>query len=87
MIDSFGISNFLTYENSTLGAKIQYPSDWKRAESNSNITFTSPLASNSDRYREKLELKVNSLLQNVTLDEYSSAVIKKLKEVLQILEF
>lgn len=80
MIDSFGISNFLTYENSTLGVKIQYPSDWKRAESNSNITFTSPLASNSDRYREKLELKVNSLLQNVTLDEYSSAVIKKLKE-------
>ena len=80
MIDSFGISNFLTYENSTLGVKIQYPSDWKRAESNSNITFTSPLTSNSDRYREKLELTVNSSLHNVTLDEYSSAVIKKLKE-------
>jgi len=40
--------NFLTYENSTLGIKIQYLSDWKKVESGNNrVTFFSPGLNNS----------------------------------------
>src|ERR671938_1243324 len=32
-------ANFLTYENSTWGIKIQYPSDWVKQTSGQGVTF------------------------------------------------
>jgi hypothetical protein len=73
MIDSFEInismikstmngttsnSWFVTYENnSTLGIKIQYPSNWKRVEyGNMAVVFLSPSERNSDRFLERQNL-------------------------------
>jgi hypothetical protein len=57
---------FLTYENnSTLGVKIQYPSNWQRIESEDNaqgVLFLSPSESNSDRFLESFSVSSNSLL-------------------------
>jgi hypothetical protein len=75
MIDSFEInismikstmngttsnSWFLTYENnSTLGVKIQYPSNWKRVEyGNMAVVFFSPSERNSDRFLESFSIRV-----------------------------
>jgi hypothetical protein len=46
--------NFLTYQNSTLGIKIQYPSNWQKKEygllSSQGLTFTSPVDKSSTNY-------------------------------------
>jgi hypothetical protein len=80
MIDSFELSTFLTYQNSILGVKLQYPSNWKRAESNNNITFIPQLVNSSDRHHAKFIISVKGLFQNETLGEYSNGLIKKLKD-------
>jgi hypothetical protein len=43
--------NFLTYDNATLGVKIQYPSNWEKFEQQNNtVLFISPFQSDLDRY-------------------------------------
>lgn len=81
MIDSFVVSDFLLYENPALGIKIQYPTDWeqKKAQTNDNITFISPLESNLDTYRDNVIITTNRLLKNITLDEYADTFVNELK--------
>ena len=74
---------FLTYENSTLGIKIQYPTGWKLMQVSNlpyltNI-FVSPLENNTDRYRENAFLKINEVSPNVTLNDYTSTITKTLQ--------
>jgi hypothetical protein len=82
MIDSFVVSDFLLYENPALGIKIQYPTDWeqKKAQTNGNITFISPLKSNLDTYRDNVIITTNRLLKNTTLDAYADTFINELKK-------
>jgi hypothetical protein len=81
MIDSFEISNFLLYENPTLGIKIQYPADWEEinGQADSKVTFISPLQSNLDMYRDNVMITIKSLSKNMTLDEYARMFISGLK--------
>jgi PsbP-like protein len=74
---------FLTYENSTLGIKIQYPTGWKLMKVGNlpyltNI-FVSPLENNTDRYRENAFLKINDVSPNLTLNDFTSKITKTLQ--------
>jgi hypothetical protein len=92
MIDSFEISigitnssgnSFLTYENnSTLGIKIQYPTNWQRIESEDNVhgvLFLSPSESNSDRFLESFSVSSSSLFNsnNNNVDELARRAISE----------
>jgi hypothetical protein len=71
---------FLTYENSSLGIKIQYPTGWELMKVGNlpyltNI-FVSPLENNKDRYRENAFLKINDVSPNMTLNDFTSTITK-----------
>ena len=51
-------SDFLIYENSTFGIKIQYPSDWLKNTTNQGATFVLPVernSSNPENFLAKLD--------------------------------
>ncbi|MDQ6668774.1 MAG: hypothetical protein M3Y53_11205 [Thermoproteota archaeon] len=91
MVDSFeiniGITNssgnsFLAYENnSTLGIKIQYPTNWQRIVSEDNVhgvLFLSPSESNSDRFLESFSVSSSSLFNsNNNVDELARRAISE----------
>ena len=76
MIDSFQISDFLLYENPTIGIKMEYPIDWqeKKAQDGSNVTFISPPQSNFDMYHANVTITTKSLSKNITLDQYGADI-------------
>jgi eukaryotic-like serine/threonine-protein kinase len=51
-------NNFLTYENSTLGIKMQYPSSWTKQTAGHGATFV--LLSNSEKNSEQFMAKLNA---------------------------
>jgi hypothetical protein len=72
-------NDFLVYQNNTFAVKIEYPSSWSKAEKDTNsldrfseiVSFYSPLQNSSDRYPEKVLLKVSDVGgQNRSLDDY-----------------
>ncbi len=72
-------NDFLIYQNNTFAVKIEYPSNWSKAENDTNsldrfseiVTFSSPFQNSSDRYSEKVLLKVSDLGgQNRSLNDY-----------------
>ena len=63
--------HFLTYQNSTDGIKIQYPSNWKKVEHGDNagipshtIEFLSPMTAN-DTFQENVFVKVDPFPQSL----------------------
>jgi YVTN family beta-propeller protein len=42
IIDTFEILEMVSYENPTIGIRIQYPSSWKNTETQGGVKFTSP---------------------------------------------
>src|ERR687890_1500080 len=89
---------FKTYENSTYGILMQYPSDWKKVEpspssqtSNFNIIvgFLSP--KESAFYRSPpaaLSIGIQNLSpsQSITVDQYSGAQINFIRQQARVLE-
>jgi hypothetical protein len=74
----------LIYQNNTYAIKIEYPFNWSKAENdtishdrfNEIVSFYSPLQNGSDRYSEKVLLKVLDLGgQNRSLDDYLNDTI------------
>jgi eukaryotic-like serine/threonine-protein kinase len=51
-------NNFLTYENSTLGIKMQYPSSWTKQTAGHGVTFV--LLSNGEKNSEQFMAKLNA---------------------------
>jgi eukaryotic-like serine/threonine-protein kinase len=51
-------NNFLTYENSTLGIKMQYPSSWTKQTAGHGATFV--LLSNGEKNSEQFMAKLNA---------------------------
>ena len=76
-------NSFLSYENnSTLGIKIQYPTNWQRIESEDNVhgvLFLSPSESNSDRFLESFSVSSRSLFNsnNNNVDELARRAISE----------
>ena len=59
---------FLTYENPSLGIKIEYPKDWTPMDQD-GFRFLSPKENDSDTFREYLVVargQVNQLIDNLT---------------------
>jgi hypothetical protein len=96
MIDSFEInigmikstmnittsnSWFQTYENnSTLGVKIQYPSNWKRVQyGDMAVVFLSPSESNSDRFLESFSIRATPS-NNKSLSELANQSIANYRQ-------
>jgi PsbP-like protein len=70
-------NNFLTYQNSTFGIKIQYPSNWAKEENNNAsdssskdlvVTFSSPTD-------DTVELFVNAADKSITLQNDASSTV------------
>ena len=75
-------SNFLTYQDTVNGFKIQYPSDWNKTNYPPNIPvviFMSPAQNATDNLFENLGVVIELLpMQNITLDQYSHGAIEQL---------
>ncbi|CAN5295149.1 hypothetical protein BH18THE2_BH18THE2_40300 [soil metagenome] len=75
-------SNFLTYEDTARGFKMQYPSDWKKSDYPPTIPivgFMSPAQNATDRFFENIIVTTYPLsTQNVTLDQVSHELIEQL---------
>jgi len=74
-------SNFVSYQDATLGIKFQYPEDWKKivhySANNSRIEFISPLQSQFEIFPPSFAVSVSNITSNLTLDRISKAIIDK----------
>jgi hypothetical protein len=76
-------NSFLTYENNTtLGIKIQYPSNWERDSYDKKIAFFAPsLEDKSNLIPVSLIVKVDNLpFQITSLDDYFSQYVSNLRK-------
>jgi photosystem II reaction center protein PsbP len=74
-------SNFVSYQDATLGIKFQYPEDWKKivhySANNSRIEFISPLQSQFEIFPPSFVVSVSNTTCNLTLDRISKVIIDK----------
>jgi len=74
-------SNFVSYQDATLGIKFQYPEDWKKivhySANNSRIEFISTLQSQFEIFPPSFVVSVSNTTSNLTLDRISKAIIDK----------
>jgi hypothetical protein len=68
------VTNFLKYENSTYGIKIQYPSDWSVAGGN-NPSIIASFYRQSD-YRSHVIVQVEDLTTSYTLNQYLNSLMR-----------
>ena len=79
-------ADFTDYSNSSYQFELKYPQIWDRKDIDDPITgevvsFTSPLESSTDLFREKLYITVEYLpSDSATLEEYSQTVIKRIEQ-------
>ena len=94
-----GNNNMLTYENSTYGMRMQYPSDWHKEENVSSgsdnnsmlvnvVRFSSPFKNTSDTTSESLDLKVDNIsdIKPITLAQYANDTINDIRQDFKIIE-
>jgi len=83
--NTLATSGFTTYENSTLGIKIQYPSNWENQTKSENashytVTFVSPSLlypeNTAHRIRDTLTIDCRNPPANIPLNERANAFIK-----------
>lgn len=92
-------NKMLTYENSTYGIQMQYPSNWHKEEnvsigSDNNSTlvdvvkFNSPSKNISDTFSESLDIKVDNIsdIKPITLAQYANDTINDLGQDFKIVE-
>jgi len=74
-------SNFVSYQDATLGIKFQYPENWKKilhySANNSRIEFISPLQSQFEIFPPSFVVSVSNTTDNLTLDRLSKTIIEK----------
>lgn len=76
-------NNFLTYQDSTLGIKIDYPAGWTHElHAASLVTFLASLESDSNTYPAGLGVKVQYMTssKNISLNEITKVQIKNLTQ-------
>jgi hypothetical protein len=82
---------FSTFNNSSLGVEIQYPSNWQVIDGRNDndgvleiAGFISGFEDRVDRYKDRLWVSLDTLPnQNMSLKEYSEEVIKQYGDSLQ----
>jgi len=82
-------SQFVSYQDTILGIKFQYPLSWKKAvyysANTSRIDFFAPLASQAEIFPPSLVISISNTTQNSTLAEITKAILAKAKQ--SMLEF
>jgi PsbP-like protein len=75
-------NNFLTYQDSTLGIKIDYPAGWaQELHAGGLVTFLTMLESDTNTYPAGLGVKVQNLAsKNTSLNEITKVQIKNLTQ-------
>lgn len=78
-------TNFLTYENPTLGVKIQYPATWIESQNGLKdfsdvVGFYAPFGNLSDISTGTLIVSIRHYSHNITLDGYNSLINNLLKQ-------
>jgi eukaryotic-like serine/threonine-protein kinase len=95
-----GIDNkMLTYENSTYGIRMQYPSNWHKEENLSSgsdnnsmlvdvVKFISPTKNASDTSSESFDLKIDNIsdIKPITLAKYANNSIEDLRKDFDIIK-
>jgi eukaryotic-like serine/threonine-protein kinase len=79
---SININKFLTYQDSTLGIKIDYPAGWTHElHAGSIVTFLASLGSDSNTYPAGLGIKIQHLKsKNISLNNITKIQIKNLTQ-------
>ncbi len=77
--------NFLTYENPTLGLKIQYPATWIESQNGLKdfsdvVGFYAPFGNLSDISTGTFIVSIRHYSHNITLDGYNSLINNLLKQ-------
>jgi eukaryotic-like serine/threonine-protein kinase len=76
-------NNFIAYQDSTLGIKIDYPAGWTHElHAGSLVTFLASLESDSNTYPAGLGVKVQHMKssKNISLNEITKVQIKNLTQ-------
>ena len=89
----------LTYENSTYGIRMQYPSNWQKEENLSSgsdnnsmlvdvVKFISPTKNASDTSSESFDLKIDNIsdIKPITLAKYANNSIEDLRKDFDIIK-
>ncbi|MFY9796649.1 MAG: hypothetical protein WAJ93_13260, partial [Candidatus Nitrosopolaris sp.] len=89
----------LTYDNSTYGIRMQYPSNWHKEENLSSgsdnnsmlvdvVKFISPTKNASDSSSESLDIKIDYIsdIQPITLAKYANNSIEDLRKDFDIIK-
>jgi len=92
-------NKMLTYENSTYGIRMQYPSNWHKEENLSSgsdnnsrlvdvVKFSSPTKNASDTFSESLDLKIDNIsdIQPITLAKYANNSIEDLRKDFDVIK-
>jgi eukaryotic-like serine/threonine-protein kinase len=92
-------NKMLTYENSTYGIRMQYPSNWHKEENLSSgsdnnsmlvdvVKFSSPTKNASDTLSESLDLKIDNIsdIQPTTLAKYANNSIEDLTKDFDVIK-
>jgi hypothetical protein len=69
-------TNFLEYENSTYGVKMQYPSDWQ-VEGASNSSSIVASFNPQRNYASYVTIQIENLTTSYTPDQYLNSLIPK----------
>ena len=79
---AFAQENFLVYENSDMGIRIDYPSDWTVSDSLfGTVDFYAPQDGPDDDFAELMSVVIEYLTEPVTLEEYVDVVVEELEFV------
>jgi eukaryotic-like serine/threonine-protein kinase len=92
-------NKMLTYENSTYGIRMQYPSNWQKEENLSSdsdndrmlvdvVKFNSPTKNASDTFSGSLDLKIDNIsdIQPITLAKYANNSIEDLRKDFDVIK-
>ncbi|MFZ0221812.1 MAG: PsbP-related protein [Candidatus Nitrosopolaris sp.] len=93
------VDKMFTYENSTYGIRMQYPSNWQKEENVSSgsdnksmlvdvVKFISPTKNASDSSSESLDIKIDKIsdIQPITLAKYANNSIEDLRKDFDIIK-
>lgn len=73
------------YENAEQKFKLDYPDTWLKKNRDdffaTGVDFFSPLESNSDKFKERVSVLVESLAENTSLEQYTDESIAEIKRL------
>lgn len=80
-------SPFVSYENTTYGIRMQYPTNWEIQEYDGNLIFLSPLESDVDTFREGLGIIIQSTpSEGMILDNFVNTTLDTLIQTIPNLQ-